>query len=319
MADRRSAGGSDPAPIPLEARFPIRLLALDIDGTLVGDDLTLRSRTIAAVRGATARGVQVALATGRMSSSARGFAETLGLSGPVIAYQGALIREMSQLGRPLGRLLVHRPLSVEVARETLHWAADHGLDAHLNHLERLIMPFDDPRAEDYSRFLGARSELVPDLERWIRHPVTKVLAVGHDGSPARLMVEARADFAGRAEATVSHPDFLEFLAPGVSKGRAVRWLARRLRIPLEQTMAIGDQYNDLEMLATVGHGVAMPTAPTDVRAVARYLAPPVDDDGAAQMIEALILAGRAAPRNAAQMQIHERTAPRTPARTEAPG
>ncbi len=319
MADRRSAGGSDPAAIPLAARFPIRLLALDIDGTLVGDDLTLRSRTIDAVRGATARGVQVVLATGRMSSSARGFAETLGLHGPVIAYQGALIREMSQLGRPLGRLLVHRPLGVEVARETLHWAADHGLDAHLNHLERLIMPFDDPRAEDYSRFLGARSELVPDLERWIRHPVTKVLAVGRDGAPARLMGEARADFAGRAEATVSHPDFLEFLAPGVSKGRAVRWLARRLGIPLEQTMAIGDQYNDLEMLETVGHGVAMPTAPGDVRAAARYTAPPVDDDGSAQMIEALILAGRAAPRNAARLLAGRMTVARPPARPETAG
>ena len=90
--------------------------------------------------------------------------------------------------------------------------------------------------------------------------------------------------------TISHPRFLEFVAPGVSKGRAVRWLARRLRVPLGATLAVGDQWNDLEMLAEVGHGAAMPTAPDGVRAVARYDAPPVADEGAAQVIEQLVLA-----------------------------
>ena len=92
--------------------------------------------------------------------------------------------------------------------------------------------------------------------------------------------------------TVSHPEFLEFLAPNVSKGAAVRWLARRLGIPLEQTMAIGDQFNDLEMIEYVGHGVAMAGAPPEVQAAARYIAPPVAEEGAAQIVEALVLPGR---------------------------
>jgi hydroxymethylpyrimidine pyrophosphatase-like HAD family hydrolase len=90
--------------------------------------------------------------------------------------------------------------------------------------------------------------------------------------------------------TISHPRFLEFVAPGVSKGRAIRFLARRLRIPLAATLAIGDQWNDLEMLAEVGHGTAMPSAPPEVRAAARYVAQPLEDDGAARMIEDLVLA-----------------------------
>ena len=60
---------------------------------------------------------------------------------------------------------------------------------------------------------------------------------------------------------------------------------------------MGDQFNDLEMIAAAGHGVAMATAPAGVQAVARYIAPPVTDEGAAQVIEALVLSGRAAPRN----------------------
>jgi hydroxymethylpyrimidine pyrophosphatase-like HAD family hydrolase len=90
--------------------------------------------------------------------------------------------------------------------------------------------------------------------------------------------------------TISHPKFLEFVAPGVSKGRAVRFLARRLHLPIGAVLAVGDQWNDLEMLAVAGHGAAMPTSPEGVRAVARYIAPALEDEGAGQMIEALALA-----------------------------
>jgi len=181
-----------------------------------------------------------------------------------------------------------------LAREAVEWTLAHGLDPHINHLERFIIRADDPKADDYSKFLGARAELVPDLGRSIRHPVSKVLAVGDEGATLAAFGEARAHFAGRAEVTISHPRFMEFLAPGVSKGRAVRWLARRRGIPLAQVMAIGDQRNDLEMVAAVGHGVAMPGSPAEVLAAARYVAPPIEAEGAAQMIEQLVLARRPA-------------------------
>jgi hydroxymethylpyrimidine pyrophosphatase-like HAD family hydrolase len=192
--------------------------------------------------------------------------------------------------RRLGRLLLHTPLPAEAARSILRWTRAHDLDPHVNHLERFILRADDPKADDYSAFMGAHAELVPDLLAAIDHPVTKVLAVGEPPIPTEMAPLARAEFAGRADVTISHPRFLEFVAPGVSKGRAIRWLARRLRIPLAATLAIGDQWNDLEMLAEVGHGTAMPSAPAEVRAAARYLAPSLSDDGAARMIEDLVLA-----------------------------
>jgi hypothetical protein len=105
---------------------------------------------------------------------------------------------------------------------------------------------------------------------------------------------ARERFRGVADVTISHPRFLEFVAPGVSKGHAVRWLARRLGLRLGATLAIGDQWNDYEMLAEVGHGTAMPSAPDAVQAVARYIAPPLAEEGVARMIEALVLTRPAA-------------------------
>ena len=273
-----------------EPAFPIRLIALDIDGTIIGDDHTIGPRTLAAVRAAMDRDVAVSLITGRMVASALRFALELGLTGPVVGYQGGLIRAMPlPETRRLGKLLVHTPIPPETAREIVAWTRAHGMDPHVNHLERFILRADDPNADDYSAFMGSRAELVPDLIEAIDHPVTKVLAVGEPPIPVEQAPLARAHFAGRSDVTISHPRFLEFVAPGVSKGRAVRWLSRRLRIPLAATLAIGDQWNDLEMIAEVGHGTAMPTAPRAVRSVARYVAPPLADEGAAAMIEQLVL------------------------------
>ena len=100
--------------------------------------------------------------------------------------------------------------------------------------------------------------------------------------------------------TVSHPHFLEFVAPGVSKGRAVRWLSRRLGVPLGAVLAVGDQWNDLEMLSEVGHGAAMPSAPAEVQAVARYVAQPLADEGVARLVESLVLARPASARAASE-------------------
>jgi Cof subfamily protein (haloacid dehalogenase superfamily) len=295
--------------------LPIRLIALDIDGTLIGDDLTIGERTRTAIRKASERDVAVSLVTGRMVSSALRFAHDLGLTGPIVGYQGGLIRAMPEVGtRRLGKLLVHTPLAASTAQTVVRWTREQGLDPHVNHLERFILRADDPRADDYSAFMGAQAELVDDLIGAIDHPVTKVLAVGEPPLPDVIAPLARAHFAGVADVTISHPRFLEFVAPGTSKGRAVRWLARRLGVPLGATLAIGDQWNDLEMLGEVGHGAAMPSAPAGVRAVARYVAPPLADEGVAQLIEGLVLAS---PTRA--VALSRRLAAEADARREAKG
>lgn len=278
-------------PRSVAPELPIRMIALDIDGTLVDDDLALGERTRAAIGRAVHRGIRVSLVTGRMTSSAVRFAATLGLHDPVVGYQGALARDMPVRTDRLGRLLRHIPLAAEVGREVVAWSRSVGLDPHINHLEQLVIPADDPQVDDYSAFLGTRAIRVRDLGRWIQHPITKIVAVGPPGRPNALLAGARDLFRGRADVTVAHPRFLEFVAPGVSKGQAVRWLARRHGIRLGQVLAIGDQLNDVEMLAAVGHGTAMPHAPGEVIAAARYIAPPLAEEGAGEVIARLALPG----------------------------
>ena len=103
------------------------------------------------------------------------------------------------------------------------WTREHGLDPHLNHLERFILRADDPRADDYSAFMGARAELVPDLleASTTRSPRSSRSASRRSRPSSRAGARPRPSPASR-DVTISHPRFLEFVAPGVSKGRAIR-------------------------------------------------------------------------------------------------
>lgn len=299
------------------------MLALDIDGTLVGHDMQLSPRLVAAIGEAVRRGVRVSLATGRMPSSAVVFANRLGLVEPVIGHQGAIVRAMpggrarelraADVALPptrgrIGRILSHQPLAPEVIADAVRWCYANGLNPHVNTVERMIVQAGDPNFADYSAYLGREAETVDDLARDITAPMSKVIAVGEPGRPMALIDEARRLFAGRASPTVSHPRFLEFVAPGVSKGRAVAWLAHRGGIPMGHVMTMGDALNDVEMIVDAGHGVAMASAPAEVQLAGRYIAPPVDLDGAAAMIEALVLAPpEEAARNAARLSHEART------------
>lgn len=271
----------------------IRLLALDLDGTILTPALEMSERTRAAVAAAQAQGVRVVLATGRMYRSTVRYAQQLDLAGPLICYQGGYIREMPQAEGAPGELLLHRQMPADAARDAIRWSRRHGLDPHINIGDRLLIGRGPDETPDYERMAGVGPEYVGDLLAAVDGPVTKVLAVGAPGLPRDVLADARSAFADRLEVTVSHPEYLEFMPLGVTKSSGIAFLADRLRIPMSAVMAIGDQSNDLEMLRDVGLGVAMGDAPLEVRQAADEVTVSVHEDGAALAIERHVL-GRAA-------------------------
>ncbi len=266
----------------------IRLLALDLDGTVLTPELGISPRLMTAVAAARARGVHVTLATGRMYRSTVRYARMLDLPGPLICYQGGYVREMPAADGSPGALLLHRTMTADAARAAVAWSREHGLDPHLNIGDRLLIGRGPGERLDYERMAGVGPEYVADLNA-IEEPVTKVLAVGAPGLPYEVLADARLAFAARLEVTVSHPEYLEFMPLGVTKSTGLAFLADRLGIPMSAVMACGDQANDLEMLRDVGLGVAMGDAPQEVQAAADEITGTVWEDGAAAAIERHIL------------------------------
>jgi len=263
----------------------IRLLALDLDGTLMSDDLSVSPRVRRAIAAAQERGVAVTLATGRMLDFVLPFARDLGITAPLICYQGGLI-QAPDANAPLYRATMEPAL----VREVLEWQARHEWHIVLYAGDDVFL--DERRRPEtfYRDMLGERLIWVNDLFSVLEeHEPVKFLVVAEPPEADRIETELRRGFGGRMEVVRSHAMFVEGNPPGVSKGDALRRLAAHLSVPQAQVMAVGDQGNDAAMIAWAGVGVAMGNASPAAKAVADWIAPSLTEDGAAVAIERFVL------------------------------
>jgi Cof subfamily protein (haloacid dehalogenase superfamily) len=264
-----------------------RLLALDIDGTIVANDLAIRPEVAAAITTAQARGVRVTLATGRMYGSTLPYAEQLGIRDPLICYQGGMIRD------PLTReIYAHTTMPGDPAAEAVELLSEAGIFVIAYVDERMCVAHHTPELETYLRWHPEGIELVmaPDLAAYIAaNPPTKLLFIASAEVIEREMLRLAAHFGDRLAVIRSHAIFGELTAPGISKGSALKTLAARLGIPREQVVAIGDHENDLPMIAWAGLGLAMGNAIPAVREAADAVIPSVEEAGVAWAIERYLL------------------------------
>jgi len=263
----------------------IRLLALDLDGTLMGDDLIISPRVRRAIAAAQESGVVVTLATGRMFDATLAFARELGITAPLLCYQGALIRSPDS-DVPLYRAAMEPAL----VREVLEWQTRRGWHVVLYADDDVFVAERRYPESFYRALLGERlvwvGDLFPVLEQ---HEPVKFLVVAEPPEAGRIETELRQCFDGRMEVVRSHAMFVEGNPLGVSKGEALRRLADHLDVPRTQVMAVGDQGNDVAMIAWAGVGVAMGNGSPATKAVADWIAPPLAEDGAAVAIERFVL------------------------------
>jgi Cof subfamily protein (haloacid dehalogenase superfamily) len=265
----------------------IKLIALDLDGTLFGDDLVISPRVRTCIAEAQARGVIVTLATGRMFDFTRPIARALGVTAPLIVYQGGMIRA-PEADKPL----YQATMTSQLAREVLVWQAQRGGTPVLYADDGVYLHRDQPWSEEFLHdMVGERLIWVDDLSSVLdeRERLIKLIVVAEAGEADRIEAEARRLFGDRLEIVRSHAMFVEVNPPGVTKGNALARLAAHLAIPQAQVMAVGDQGNDETMVAWAGLGVAMGNASPAVKAVADWIAPPLAEDGAAVAIGRFVL------------------------------
>ena len=262
----------------------IRLLALDLDGTLLVDDREITPRVRNAIAAAQGRGVKVTVATGRMFRSARRFAAALNVDVPIICYQGALVRDPGT-----GETLASTVLPVEPALAVLDFARTRELHINAYLDDELYMESLTPEGRFYADTSQVPIRLADDLRKVARRGTTKLVMVTDEDRVPAVVDALQAQFGDCLTVTRSHPRFAETIGRGVNKGTGLRALAQWLGIPLEQTMAIGDNFNDLPLVTTAGLGVAMGDGDPRVRAAADWVTGSYAEDGVATAIEKYIL------------------------------
>jgi Cof subfamily protein (haloacid dehalogenase superfamily) len=270
---------------------PIELIVVDIDGTIAGRDNQVAPEVKAAIRGAIDRGVAVAVATGRMYKSALRFHHEIGATMPVMAYQGAWIQDPES--QTLHR---HLQLDLDLARELLDYFAQPqippDLSVHVYIDDRLYVQGVGNDTAAYTERSAVTAHPVADLRQVLTERPTKILAQHPDGALIdRLLQDLRRRYRpDLLHVTTSVPIFLEMTHPAVNKGTAIDLIARELLgIDASRVMAIGDNYNDVEMLRYAGWGVAMGNAPPAVQAQANWVAPAIEAHGVAEAIKRFVL------------------------------
>jgi len=272
--------------------MPIKLVAVDLDDTLLNSKIAIGPRSLVAIREAMAQGVVVTIATGRMYRSTLPFARQLELDVPLITYNGALVKASLS-----GTTYLHRPLDLAVAREVLALFKDRGWHIQAFVDDVLYVAEINDKVLSYQRVAKVEPVVIgKDLYR-LTAPPTKLLAIADPAEIKAIYKEVHATFGDRLFLTASKRYFLEMINPDVNKGKALAFLAAQLGIKREEVMAVGDSYNDLEMIEYAGLGVAMGNAPDEVKARAKAVTCSNDEDGVAEAIWRYVLGKEHKPGN----------------------
>ena len=259
---------------------PVRLVAIDLDGTLLNDARRVSERTAGALKCLAGSGVRVVIASARPPRSVRHVYAELGLDTWQINYNGALVWD-----EPGRRAVHHRPMEPAVVLDLV------GL-ARRMHPEVLVSceildrwctdRFDETYTTETGRLF--RPDVVAPVGQFCGEPVTKLMLLAAPGVLDRLEPAVRA---ARTDVGVirSDPDLIQVMNASASKGVALRLVCDHYGVPPGQAMAIGDAVNDVPMLEAAGVAIAMDNAHPDVKRVADWTAPSNNDHGVHAALE----------------------------------
>ncbi len=259
-----------------------KLVALDVDGTLINKNKEITPRTKEAIREVRRLGVEVTLCTGRMLAATKPFAHELELSLPLITYNGGLVVHYNN-----GQAIYERTLARESALEIIKGAREKGFAIHYYHDDRLLVEEITKGSKMYAEYSGVPLEKIDDLLSLPFNPL-KLLLIGETESLNDFQVQCKGKLGDEIYITRSWPIFLEFLDPQANKGRGLKELSGYLGIQKDQIVSIGDNYNDLAMFDYAGVKVAMGNAEDVLKEAADFVTGTNEEGGVAQVLEKII-------------------------------
>lgn len=262
----------------------VKLLAFDLDDTLLKSDLTIGERTIRALRTAHEKGVLIVPASGRGAQTLWKYVEQIDTVNAVVTTNG------SQVLNRQHEVIFERRIPLQTAKVIAKFAEDHnwyiqGYTADDFYYEKVTK-----ETELYHRFGGHWGYPIGKLSENIKEDPYKMIFIEEDLEEMRkLRAAADERFSGEVNLFVSKPFYYEATAPGCTKGEALLRLAEEHGISREEIMCCGDSDNDLSMLDAAGYAVAVGNARDSVKAHANIVCASNDEEGVAQVVEQYIL------------------------------
>jgi len=259
----------------------IRLIATDMDDTLLGPKGELSARTKEAAREAIRRGVRFVLASGRMPQAMQKTALEIGVNSPAIAYNGGMIVDLAT-----GETKRSWPVPQELAREAAFIARKLGGHVQAYQNGTYYYKEENDYARAYGDSIGLYGQAVgEELSQWFTGGADKLLVIGEREQIGRWAEIMQAHFGQRLCCAVSRPNYIEVFRSGVDKAAALEALCSESGVAREETAAFGDGENDLGMVRWAGRGYIMGNARAQVLAKAPNTAPSNAQDGLAQVLE----------------------------------
>jgi Cof subfamily protein (haloacid dehalogenase superfamily) len=262
-----------------------QLLAVDIDGTLLNDSNQITQNTYQALKVMKEHGFLIILATGRLYPDAFYFAKYLDLFSPMILLHGALVQSYE------GEILKEKDLPPEVIVQLIKIAREKDVSFQAFRTDCLVIEKRTAWNDLYLKYSPNKPEIicVPDMCHFLENRATQFAFLGEKSEILHLKEFVKKHLRNTVSIACAHPNLLEIVAPNVSKGNALRELADIKNIPLSQTIAIGDSYNDIEMIETAGLGVAMGNAPRKVKDAADFITKDNNHDGIAYFVSKFLI------------------------------
>ena len=258
----------------------IKLVAIDLDGTVVNNQLQISEQVVKDLQRAQNEfGVKVIIATGRMFPSTLKFSEMVGIRNPIISYQGAMIREITEPKTDISHYptMYHQGLDIETAEELINIIDEHQYHANIYVDDKLYTNQINEKSWYYKSITGVTPIHEPNFKNLLDGIPSKVMLI--DDECKSIADELKDNFKSRLHICLSRKDFCEIVHPEVSKWKAIEHLMQLWNLDKSEVMAIGDQENDIPMILGAGVGVAMGNAPQNIQAMADFITKPIAEDG----------------------------------------
>lgn len=261
----------------------IKLIASDMDDTLLNSKCIISLRNEEAIKKAIAAGKIFIIATGRMYVSVRPYAEKLGLDVPLVTYNGALVK-----GALSGKVYYEHKMKLETANEVLAYCKKYGYYVQLYIEDKILIKQENIWSQMYTKISGVPTTSVGEKLYHTDVSPYKILVMTKTEEFTAVWKNFAEHFKGKLDVTSSKDNFLELMEPGINKWEAVKNVAVAYGVQPQEIMCIGDSNNDIVMIENAGIGVAVANAKDNVKDKAKIVTASNDDDGVALVIESIL-------------------------------